>query len=49
MTFNPQQDLVKITTELIIFDIYTLFFAQSSLYKGNYQLAIINHYIGENY
>jgi len=40
---------VKITTELIIFDIYTLFFVQSSLYKSNHQLAIINHYIGENY
>jgi len=29
--------------------INTLFFAQASLYKGNYQLTIINHYISEDY
>ena len=29
--------------------INALFFAQASLYKVNYQLTIINHYISEDY
>jgi len=31
-----------------MFDINTLFFVQSSLYKDNHHLAIISHYFGKN-